>query len=172
MNRYLIVFLFLIVFGYESFSQLPLKKISAAVEYQLHKPSSSEVLVWIFFTDKGSDINTLKKYHSNIVSEKSIQRRKKVIKEDNPLDITDFRVNQNYIEQIENLGLKIKRQSKWLNAISVYADREKLNQIEKLPFVTSIDVVYQLPSGKVVNDENPEFNKPSVQPEGVHSYNY
>jgi hypothetical protein len=172
MNRYLIVFLFLIVFSYESFSQLLLKKISAAVEYQLHKPSSSEVLVWIFFTDKGSDINTLKKYHSNIVSEKSIQRRKKVIKEDNPLDITDFRVNQNYIEQIENLGLKIKRQSKWLNAISVYADREKLTQIQKLPFVTSIDVVYQLPSGKVVNDENPEFNKPSVQPEGVHSYNY
>jgi hypothetical protein len=171
MNRYLFVIMLVLLIGNDSFTQ-PLKKVSPAVEYQLNKPSSSEVLVWVFFADKGSDINTLKKYHSNIVSEKSIQRRKKVIKESNPLDITDFPVNQEYIFKLETIGVKIKKQSKWLNGVTVYADNSEINEIEKLPFVKSIDIVYQLPNRRIVEDDNLEFSKPFLQPEGVHSYNY
>jgi hypothetical protein len=172
MNRYLFLLAFFFVIGIELFAQPPLKKISPAVEYQLNKSSSSEVLIWVFFTDKGSDINTLKKYHSNIVSEKSIQRRKKVIKEENPLDITDFPVNQEYIFQLETIGVKIKKQSKWLNGVTVYADNSEINRIEKLPFVKTIDIVYQLPNRRIVEEDNLELSKPLLQPEGVHSYNY
>ena len=54
-------------------------------------------------------------------------------------DSTDLPVNANYINQINNLGIKIHSRSKWLNGITVIAsDSSKMNQVRMLPFVKKV----------------------------------
>lgn len=46
-----------------------------------------------------------------------------------------------YVHQIEALGAAVAVQSRWLNAVSVAADRAVLERISGLPFVTRIEPV-------------------------------
>ena len=55
----------------------------------------------------------------------------------------DYIINQSYIDRIKRLNVEIKNQSRWLNAISVIADMQKINLINKLAFVKKIEPVYQ-----------------------------
>ena len=55
----------------------------------------------------------------------------------------DYLINQSYIDQVKRLEVEIKNQSRWLNAVSVIADIDKINLIKKLPFVKKIEPVYQ-----------------------------
>ena len=43
----------------------------------------------------------------------------------------DYLINQSYIDRIKRLNVEIKNQSRWLNAISVIADMQKINLINK-----------------------------------------
>ena len=64
----------------------------------------------------------------------------------------DYLINQNYIDEIKRLDVEIKIQSRWLNAVSVIADIEKINLIKKLPFVKKIEPVYQHTKKKSIQD--------------------
>ena len=55
----------------------------------------------------------------------------------------DYLINQSYIDRIKRLKVEIKNQSRWLNAISVIADIQKINLINKLAFVKKIEPIYQ-----------------------------
>ena len=55
----------------------------------------------------------------------------------------DYLINQSYIDRIKRLKVEIKNQSRWLNAISVIADMQKINLINELAFVKKIEPVYQ-----------------------------
>ena len=55
----------------------------------------------------------------------------------------DYLINQSYIDQVKRLEVEIKNQSRWLNAVSVIADIEKINLIKKLSFVKKIEPVYK-----------------------------
>ncbi len=55
----------------------------------------------------------------------------------------DYLINQSYIDRVKRLEVEIKNQSRWLNAVSVIADIDKINLIKKLPFVKKIEPVYQ-----------------------------
>ena len=107
-------------------------------------PSDSAIAVWVFFTDKG--IKTEGQYRKAIqecsyqLSERSIKRRKLRGKE--PIfDFTDIPVKKEYTDELEGLNLKIRVVSKWLNAASVMANKNQIQQIEKLHFVRTIEKV-------------------------------
>ena len=55
----------------------------------------------------------------------------------------DYLINQSYIDRVKRLEVEIKNQSRWLNAVSVIADIDKIKLIKKLPFVKKIEPVYQ-----------------------------
>ena len=55
----------------------------------------------------------------------------------------DYIINQSYIDRIKRLNVEIKNQSRWLNAISLIADIQKINLINKLAFVKKIEPIYQ-----------------------------
>ena len=55
----------------------------------------------------------------------------------------DYIINQSYIDRIKRLKVEIKNQSRWLNAISVIADMQKINLINKLAFVKKIEPGYR-----------------------------
>jgi len=107
-------------------------------------PSDSAIVVWVFFTDKG--IKSEGEYRKAVeecgyqLSERSIERRK--LRGKKPIfDFTDIQVKKEYLDELKNLSVKIRVVSKWLNAASVLANKNQIEEIEKLPFVRAIKKV-------------------------------
>jgi hypothetical protein len=131
----------------EVFWEYPVEspKISLKTTNLLDKlPSDSAIAVWVFFTDKG--VKTNGEYKKAIeecgyqVSERSVERRK--LRGKKPLfDFTDIPVKKEYLDELRNSNLKIRVVSKWLNAASVLANKNQIEEIEKLPFVRAIEKV-------------------------------
>ena len=168
--------LFLLCIFVSVFAQTPVNKITRALEIKMSNVSATdEILVWIYFTDKGMGSEF---YFSNpklVVSDKSIKRREKVLSNSALLTMRDLPVNSDYISQVKSKGLKVKWPSKWLNAVSGIVSNTQLDQIASLPFVKKLDIVYKLRTGnQPETDLNSVMQKLSEvqQPTGVNSYNY
>ena len=123
----MIAFLFLIFLSFLYSNDIKPKNIEAGRRGDLYK-------VWVYF-DKKDSIKIVN------LDDTSIKRRIK----HNLLAPTkyDYLINQNYIDQIEKLDVEVNIQSRWLNAISVITEIEKINLIKKLPFVKKIEPVYK-----------------------------
>jgi subtilisin family serine protease len=108
-----------------------------AAQNPTRKSQTQEAKYWIFLKDKiveGYD-------YSKHLSEQTIQNR---IDFNLPLvQFTDIPLNQAYIGTLQNIGAKTVCQSKWLNAVSAYATDEQLEEIKKLPFVKSVQIISQ-----------------------------
>ncbi len=129
-----------------TFAQTPIEKFSNQLKHQLSKSTSiSELQVWIFFNDKGSEADSYLLKPGSVVSEKSLQRRSKVFTSYALLENTDLPVSASYIKQVQSAGFKLKQKSKWFNGVSGYASVSVLNVISTLPFVKQIDLVACLP---------------------------
>ena len=123
----MIAFLFFIFLSFLYSNDINPQNIEAGRIGDLYK-------VWVYFDKKDSkrivDLDSA-----------SIERR---IKHDivGPTKY-DYVINQSYIDRIKRLNVEIKNQSRWLNAISVIADMQKINLINKLAFVKKIEPVYR-----------------------------
>lgn len=86
---------------------------------------------FVYFTDKDNSPYSIKK-PDEFLSQRAIKRRQK-----QGIDILekDLPVNQNYINEIKNLGNKVWYSSKWFNAVMLEATEQKLDEIHSLPFV-------------------------------------
>jgi serine protease AprX len=118
--------------------------------------SDSSVAVWVFFKNKG--IKTLDEYNTalslcvNQLSERSLKRR--MLRGRNPgLDFTDIPVNKPYLDELENIGVKIRVISRWLNSASVMANKSQIDRIGSLPFVRSIKKVVTFIRSKSLVEE-------------------
>jgi serine protease AprX len=109
------------------------------------KPAESKTKVWIFFTDKEVfDQASLERALENIrdhFSPRSIKRRINRTNNHNIFDFHDLPVSSTYIELLKPLGIEIVNQSRWLNAVSAYADREAIEKAARCPFVYEIKPV-------------------------------
>ncbi|NJD23482.1 MAG: hypothetical protein FIA82_12585, partial [Melioribacter sp.] len=109
---------------------------------------NSQTKYLIYFKDKGvSPTNSLQKSSALFksaekeLSERAIERRKQVMGENNYITYEDIPLNENYVNQIENLGIKIENKLKWFNAVSSYLTDSQLNTIKKLFFVERVNPV-------------------------------
>ena len=88
--------------------------------------------VWVYFDKKDS---------SNIVSldKASIKRRVK----HNILEPTkhDYNLKESYIDEVREIGVKLNNQSRWLNALSITADLDKIKLISNLSYVEKIEPI-------------------------------
>lgn len=128
------------------------KTVTKKLESYLSQRTEKDVLVWIYFTDKGfktkKDLVRILSENPRVVSERSLKRRSKELK--NGLNFQDLQLNKNYSTILQSLGVKVKNRSKWMNAVSSWIPREKISEIEKLPFVHKIDLVMR---GKSITEE-------------------
>jgi len=137
---------------------------------------NDELLVWVFFNDKGEDLQNYLSKPSSVVSDKSLKRRAKVLTEGNLITQRDLPVNKNYIDQLISLGFQLKQQSKWFNGVSGWATKSELTQYANLPFVKQLDIVYRFK--KEITEEERVINTPDEQnnqiskSQGTHSFNY
>lgn len=135
------------------------------------------IKVWIFFKDKGNDLN---KFYANpqlVVSRESLERRKKVFPLDKLLDYDDLPVNQTYLDILKNLVVSLRYTSRWFNAVSAFVYSEQLKELEKLPFVKKIELVEKFRKRDKYSDElnKRNFNENQEEINGleiISNFNY
>jgi hypothetical protein len=92
------------------FAQSSNNKYSKALETRLANLSASDnILVWVYFTDKGNSTSFYLNNPQLVVSEKSLKRRAKVLGNNSALTFKDIPVNKEYITQLQSLGFKCQR---------------------------------------------------------------
>jgi hypothetical protein len=85
---------------------------------------------WLIFKDKGEA-----KAHS-LVSPQALQNRQLL---NLPLhQTTDIPLNIKYLQKLNDLGIQITQQSKWLNGVSVYLTDNQLFSLKNLGFIQEI----------------------------------
>jgi hypothetical protein len=120
-------------------------KIMPSLQLLLAGPESGKVKVWVYFQDHGEHFSAdLQRALQDVqLSERALRRR--MNRSGAPLiDVTDLPVNRGYIDNLKSLGLKIRRQSKYLNAVSAEATPGQIHQASSLSFVKKIDRVLTL----------------------------
>jgi serine protease AprX len=107
---------------------------------------AGNITLRVFFKDKGPDnfidnpptqlfLNT-----KNLLSEKSIERRKKVLSSPY-MSIEDAPLYQPYLDSLIKSGAKIEAKLRWNNYCVITIDSIKLFKISTLPFVRSVKPV-------------------------------
>ncbi len=100
---------------------------------------------WCFFKDKGyvskSDADKAFEMLEIKNTERANRRRELRGRGKGLYKFSDLPVNRMYIEALESRGVEVVNISRWYNAASVIAADDILKELEKLPFVESIDEV-------------------------------
>jgi serine protease AprX len=127
----------------------PLAKKSPVVHKSLNLylerfPDSIRVPVWIFMTDKGirnaEDYRQAIRAERETVTDRVLARRKKVVGEE-LVSHGDLPVNDFYIDALISAGLEKRRTSRWLNAVSGFIARDRIDKIASIPFVKEITLL-------------------------------
>ena len=157
------------------YAQNPLEKISPKLQLKMQiNPQSDNYLVWVYFADKGSNLDGYFSNPQSVVSQKSLDRRAKVLTQSNLIDFTDLPVNQNYINVLIQNGFELKQKSRWFNGVSGYANQKEINSIAANIFVKKIDVVgtFAKRNNDIEFNSNESESDTPNQPEGINSLNY
>jgi serine protease AprX len=103
---------------------------------------------FIYFKNKGLEptekllkSNPLYESAISLLSEKSIERRIKNMGEEEFVTYEDLPIVEDYVSQIEKLGVKIENKLRWFNAVTSYLTDAKKNDILNLSFVDKIEPV-------------------------------
>ena len=141
--------------------------------------STAQQKYFVFFKDKGlysphriyktAQISPAAISH---LSEKSIERRKQAMGENEYFNYDDLPVYAPYIDELKKLSIKTDKTLNWFNAVSCYIEDENLEIIKALPFVEKIEKVKSLVSLRQDNLNNyPGIFMPSPAP-SILSFNY
>ena len=114
-----------------------MKKISIIILFSvIAQISFSQQKYFVFFTDKAK--TTFNPYE--YFDQKAIDRR---IKNNISLfDSTDFPLNQDYVTKVSEQVEEVTSQTRWFNAVAVWAYEEQISVIENFYFVKSIEPIY------------------------------
>jgi subtilisin family serine protease len=154
------IVLFIGILTFSCFAQSNLTKTTPLLnEIMYSSPDDEELLVWIFFTDKGEEISQYLANPQSVVSEKSLKRRRKVLPEDKLISKMDLPVMEEYVDELVNRGFKVKQKSKWFNGVSGYATKSEIGLISQSMFVNKLDVVRKFKKDYSFEEENFNHSK-------------
>ncbi|MBI4722597.1 MAG: S8 family peptidase [Candidatus Stahlbacteria bacterium] len=106
---------------------------------------TSQVKVWVFFTDKGilkeADYKESVKAMEQSLTPRARARRLKVRQGGELCDFSDLPVCKKYVDELKDIGCDFKLGSKFLNAVSVVVEASKITSITNLPYVRKIEQV-------------------------------
>jgi subtilisin family serine protease len=164
----------ILIYGLVLYAQTPTEKVSTRLQQKISTVNIDEkILVWIFFNDKGNDINSFYAAPQNVVSEKSLHRREKVYPFNQLINFDDLPVNGTYIDAVTSIGFELKQRSRWFNGVSGYLTKSKISSIVNLPFVKNMDIVYALKKNyDAIESDKTSNSKITQQPENTFSLNY
>ncbi len=131
----------------ESAQAFPLcSKISLRLQTRMADPSmvGKNLKIWVYFPDKGISSQAelkkgLLKARQNL-KERCLWRRSKVRRKEDLVDFCDLPLSPPYREQVESLVIRVRTESRWLNAISAEANPSQILSLAELDFVSKIDL--------------------------------
>ncbi len=131
---------------------------------------------FIYFKDKGIENGTLLNKNSasynlalQLLSKKSIERRTKNMSEDELVTFEDLPLKEDYVIQIEELGIKIENKLNWFNAVTAYLNDIQIEDVKLLDFVATVEKVKTLIFNQLEPDPPSTFNK---HPNSLFNLNY
>lgn len=130
----------------------------------------ADIKYWILFRDKGEFLPETEikpgspayEKGRELLNERAIKRRLKVLSEDNLIDFADLPLSEEYISGIKALDIEINAQSRWLNGVSAYLSDTQLDKVRSLDYVTQIKAVNKL--YKQNSESGSNINKVTVNP--------
>ncbi|MEW5795645.1 MAG: S8 family serine peptidase [Candidatus Zixiibacteriota bacterium] len=133
------------------------------------RPDDS-VKFWVFFTDKEvrNKADFQRAATSIRLTERATNRRAKVGL--NRVVFADLPVSTSYISEIEALGARHRRSSRWLNAATFIARPDVVENISRLPYVSEVRPVSRYRRAPEPIDETRPV--PQEGGESVHALNY
>lgn len=96
---------------------------------------SAQSAYWVFFTDKNNTQFNPYTYFDSYAIERRIQNNISLY------DSTDFPLNENYVKQISSLSEDVIGETRWFNALAVFASEENIFKIQAFPFVKGITLI-------------------------------
>ncbi len=136
-------------------------------------PNNVTLPVWVVFADKGVHEAWKASPPGDLVSERSLQRRRKVRLEKALLDAGDLPLDESYVSAVERTGAKVRQRSKWLNRISVEATAAEIATIALLPGVRAIEPLARFRRRRAEETPGvvaPEKPTPARKPSGSIDY--
>jgi hypothetical protein len=100
----------------------------------------AQVKYWVFFEAKPLAEQQMAN-PDLYLSAKAIQRR---AVQEISIHASDMPIHNPYVKGVEDLGAFVLRKSKWLNAVSVFATQQQIEEISKLDFVAEIKPVRKM----------------------------
>jgi hypothetical protein len=116
-------------------------KISDRVKNAINYSTDDKLVVYVFFNDKGPNAESYLSNPLSLVSQKSLDRRKKVLPENQLVDIDDVPVYQPYVNQVANKVKKVRTELKWFNCVSVEVSKAQVLDVAGLDCVSKIELV-------------------------------
>lgn len=118
----------------------------------VHADETPDSKYWIIFKDKGefkpSDKISpgSKAYETGkaLLTDRAINRRLKVLSEENLIDYMDLPVDQNYVSKIQGMGIELIAKSRWLNGVSAYLTQSQVDKLKKLDYVDHLQIVNKM----------------------------
>lgn len=118
-------------------------KISASLNLKIESSSSEELFpVWIYFIDKGNNLDNRLKITADNLLPKASKRRLQLRSHSNVVDFYDLPVLEEYVQEIRQFVRNIRHKSRWLNAISANVTKEDIPNLIGLSYVKKIDLVF------------------------------
>lgn len=116
-------------------------KFSPFLKYKIENSSENQFSVYIFLKDKGPDVNAKLSNPLSLVTQRSLDRRAKVLPQGQLVSIQDVPIYTPYVNEIDSKVTKIRHELKWFNVISAEVSLSQLYDIANLNYVDKIDLV-------------------------------
>lgn len=116
------------------------------------QPDADRPKYWVLFKDK--DQTTAPALSSSAMVRRQLQNL--------PLDDTDQPVSINYLQQLQQVGVRPLNRSRWLNAVSARLSSEEYARVLTLPFVSGIQAI---DPAIIITSLKPDNEAPSVKPQ-------
>ncbi|MFZ1321534.1 MAG: S8 family serine peptidase [Ignavibacteria bacterium] len=133
----------------------------------IYSQETADTKYWIIFKDKGEyDTDVAITPGSNayeegkdLLTERAVQRRLKVLSEENLIDYSDLPIENSYVQEIKKNGIEVIGVSRWLNGVSAYMTDAEVEKIKGLEFVDHLGYV------KTLVRQEFEIDKKYIEPE-------
>jgi serine protease AprX len=116
-------------------------KFTPQLKYALENLSDNQYTVYIYFNDKGPNAEAKLNNPLSLVTQRSLDRRLKVMPAGSLVDMADVPLFAPYKNEVGSKVLKIRQELKWFNAVSAEVTVNQLYEISNLNYVTKIDLV-------------------------------
>ncbi|MGB9697308.1 MAG: S8 family serine peptidase [Ignavibacteria bacterium] len=113
-------------------------------EYIVSSSKETSFVVYVFFTDKGPNAESKLQNPLSLVTQRSLDRRRKVLPKDKLVDITDVPLYEPYVQEVSKRAVVVRTHLRWLNAVSIEIKRDDLFDIADLDFVSKIEPVERM----------------------------